>query len=64
MKELKTTVESKNFSEGFIAGQSEGMKEAALECINIIKNRVLDFDMDDFEARCVISNIKQHFGIE
>lgn len=64
MTEIETTVESKNFSEGFIAGHSEGMKEAALECIKIIKNRVQNFDMEDFEAICAISDIKQHFGIE
>jgi hypothetical protein len=74
MKEIKTTIESENFSAGFIAGHSEGMKEAALECVKIIETYQIPVGNSaagelacdwTYDALKTIRNeIKQHFGIE
>ena len=57
-KLLEKDIEAKHFSEGYRAGQSDGIKDTVKQCLFLCDQ------VDLAGADDCIDNIKQHFGVE
>jgi hypothetical protein len=55
---LEKDIEARHFSAGYIAGQSDGIKDAVKQCLFLCDQ------VDIVGADECIDNIKEHFGIE
>lgn len=57
LSKIATELEAKYFSEGYLAGKSDGIIEGVRECI-----RLCD-EVDLVGADDCMDNIKEHFGV-
>ena len=55
---LEKDIEAKHFSAGYIAGQSDGIKETVQQCLFLCDQ------VDLAGADDCIDNIKDHFGVD
>ena len=55
---LEKDIEARHFSEGYRAGQSDGIKDTVKQCLFLCDQ------VDLAGADDCIDNIKQHFGVE
>ena len=55
---LEKNIEARNFSAGYIAGQSDGIKDAVKQCLFLCDQ------VDLAGADDCIDSIKDHFGVE
>lgn len=63
---LEKEFEAKHFSEGYLQGQSIGVKETARACADMCQNRAHAGTQGSFNDAAILcsKDIKQHFGVE
>lgn len=68
MSQIETTIESENFSAGYLEGLSEGRVEAVKECLSLIESRRYSWgdkcDTAKEECKVLLYAIKEHFKVE
>lgn len=60
---LEKDIEAKHFSAGYVAGKSDGIKETAEQCLEIVEDED-DGSQDTLAVRWAMHRIRKQFGVE